>query len=142
MKAIRRQLKSQILDSLKSFPAVYINGPRQAGKTTLVRELFADSFPARFITFDDVLEQAAAVRNPYNYLKQSGTPLIIGEVQMVTELFRPLKKLIDEQRNQALKGGSANGNYLLTGSANLMALPELAHAMVGRMATLTLLPLY
>lgn len=141
MKAILRQIQSQILESLKSFPVVYINGPRQAGKTTLVKELLASRFPAQFITFDDVLERAAAMRNPYTYLKESGTPLIIDEVQMVPDIFRPLKKLVDEQRHQALKGGSANGHYLLTGSANLIALPELANAMVGRMATLTLLPL-
>lgn len=140
MKAIHRTLEARILESLQFFPVVYINGPRQAGKTTLARELL--NFPARFITFDDTLERAAAMRNPYTYIKESGTPLIIDEVQMVPELFLPLKKLVDEQRGAALSGeGTANGNYLLTGSANLLAIPELAHAMVGRMATLTLLPL-
>lgn len=142
MKAIKRQLQPFILEALQSFPAVYINGPRQAGKTTLVKELLARDFNAKFITFDDTLERAAAMRNPFSYIKESGTPLIIDEVQMVSELFRPLKKLVDEQRQDALHGGgSANGRYLLTGSANLMAIPELADAMVGRMATLTLLPL-
>lgn len=142
MRAIQRGLQAPILAALKSFPVVYINGPRQAGKTTLVHELLAKKFPARFITFDDALERAAAMRNPYNYIKDSGTPLIIDEVQLVPELFRPLKKLVDEQRRDALSHhSSANGHYLLTGSANLMAIPELANAMVGRMATLTLLPL-
>ncbi len=142
MKAINRQLQPHILDALRSFPAVYINGPRQAGKTTLVKKLLAKDFKARFITFDDALERAAAMRNPLGYIKESGTPLIIDEVQMVRELFRPLKRVVDEQRQEALdRDISANGHYLLTGSANLMAIPELADAMVGRMATLTLLPL-
>lgn len=142
MKAIKRQLQPLILEALESFPVVYINGPRQAGKTTLVKELLAKEFKAKFITFDDTLERAAATRNPFGYVQESGTPLIIDEVQMVPELFRPLKKLVDEQRQDALRGdSSANGHYLLTGSANLMAIPELADAMVGRMATLTLLPL-
>lgn len=142
MRTIKRALEERILETLPAFPAVYINGPRQAGKTTLVRQLLSRDFPARFITFDDALERAAAMRNPYNYIKESGTPLILDEVQMVPELFRPLKKLVDEQRQAALaEGGSANGSYLLTGSANLLAIPELANAMVGRMATLTLLPL-
>ena len=44
MKAIKRQLQPYILDALKSFPVVYINGPRQAGKTTLVKELLAKDF--------------------------------------------------------------------------------------------------
>jgi predicted AAA+ superfamily ATPase len=142
MKIINRQLQSLIVDCLHTFPAVYINGPRQAGKTTLVRQLLAQTFAAKFITFDDALETAAAMRNPYSYLKNSGSPLIIDEVQMVPALFRPLKKIIDEERHEALiRDLSANGHYLLTGSANLLALPELADAMVGRMATLTLLPL-
>lgn len=142
MKTVQRHLETHILESLKFFPVVYINGPRQAGKTTLVQQLLASKFPAYYITFDDVLERAAAIRNPYAYIKESGTPLIIDEVQMAPELFRPLKKLVDEQRQAALLSkASANGHYLLTGCANLMAIPELANAMVGRMATLTLLPL-
>ena len=143
MKAIKRLLQPSVLESLKSFPVVYINGPRQAGKTTLVSELLATPPEGKFITFDDALERAAAMRNPYSYLKESGVPLTIDEVQMVPEMFRPLKKLVDEQRRGALKGKntSANGHYLLTGSANLISIPALANAMVGRMATLTLLPL-
>ncbi len=142
MKTIKRQLQPYILDALKSFPVVYINGPRQAGKTTLVKELLATDFKSKFITFDDGLERSAAMRNPYSYIKESGVPLIIDEVQLVPELFRPLKKLVDEQRQNALTNeSSSNGNYLLTGSANLMAIPQLANAMVGRMATLTLLPI-
>lgn len=143
MKAIKRNLQPLILEALACFPAVYINGPRQAGKTTLVRELLAKDFTSKFITFDDTLERAAAIRNPLSYVRESGTPLIIDEVQMAPDIFRPLKMLIDEQRQEVLgsNNASANGNYLLTGSANLSVIPELANAMVGRMATLTLLPL-
>lgn len=141
MKIIQRHLHSRILEARQAFPVVYINGPRQAGKTTLVQQ-FAKA-KSHFITFDDVLERAAAKRNPLNYLKQSGNPLTLDEVQLVPELFRPLKILVDEQRYQALTSDAEppNGNYLMTGSANLLAIPELADAMVGRMATLTLLPL-
>ncbi len=142
MKVVKRQLQPLILEALKFFPAVYINGPRQAGKTTLVRELLAKNFKARFITFDDILERTAAQRNPLGYTRESGTPLIIDEIQMVPEIFRPLKILIDERRYEALRSGhSANGHFLLTGSVNLRVIPQLADAMVGRMATLTLLPL-
>ena len=82
MKAIERRLQRLILGALKTFPAVYINEPRQAGKTTLVRELLAKDFKAEFITFDDVLECVAAIHNPLGYIGDSGTPLIIDEVQM------------------------------------------------------------
>ncbi|MCY4151456.1 MAG: ATP-binding protein [Aestuariivita sp.] len=142
MKPINRQLKPLVLDALKYFPAVYINGPRQSGKTTLVCDLLADDFRAKVITFDNLLERSAAQRNPLSYIRESGKPLIIDEVQFAQEIFRPLKILIDEQRQEALHNDTnPNGLYLLTGSANLAVIPELANAMVGRMATLTLLPL-
>lgn len=143
MRTVQRHIQDSILEYLEIFPVVYINGPRQAGKTTLVRELLSGSFGGKFITFDDALERGAATQNPQSWLRDLGYPLIIDEVQMVPELFRPIKKLVDEQRYAALQAGekeTANGHYLLTGSANLMALPALADAMVGRMGTLTLLP--
>lgn len=108
MKALQRALVPRVLDALKGFPAVYINGPRQAGKTTLVKMLLGSEFEADFVTFDDTLERAAAVRNPLGYLKESGKPLIIDEVQLVPGLFRPLKRLVDERRETALRGGGTN----------------------------------
>jgi predicted AAA+ superfamily ATPase len=73
-------------------------------------------------------------------MRESGTPLIIDKAQMAPDIFHPLKILIDEQRQEAL--GSKNRLTIIicwTGSANLMVIPELANAMVGRMATLILL---
>ncbi len=143
MKIIHRSIEKTVLNTLESFPAVYINGPRQAGKTTLVKDILSNQFKGAFVTFDDALERSAAARNPLIYLREAGYPLIIDEVQMVPELLRPLKMLIDEQRSTALQSDNVkpNGHYLLTGSANLMVMPELANAMVGRMATITLFPL-
>ena len=129
MNIIHRDIENTVLKALEVFPAVYINGPRQAGKTTLVKDLLANQFGGKFVTFDDALETSVAIHNPLTYLKESGYPLIIDEVQMVPEIFRPLKMIIDEQRSIALKEGKKpNGRYLLTGSANLMVMPELADA--------------
>ena len=142
MNLVKRHIQPLVLNALKAFPVVYINGPRQVGKTTLVKMLLAKDLKAKFITFDDALERVAAMRNPMHYLKESGTPLIIDEVQRVPEIFLALKKLVDEHRQKSLFGkGSSYGCYLLTGSVNLATTPGLANAMVGRMATLTLLPL-
>ncbi len=142
MPIISRKIENTVLDTLKSFPVVYLNGPRQAGKTTLAKVLLNKKFKANFITFDDWVERVAAKQNPLEYIQAIGTPLIIDEVQLVPEIFRPLKKIVDENRQKGLiENLNSNGQYLLTGSANLVAMPELANAMVGRMATLTLLPL-
>ena len=144
MTIIKRAITDLVHQDMRAFPAVYVNGPRQAGKSTLVRELILPHFPrAHYVTFDDVMERATAARNPAEYLQNAGHPLVIDEVQMVPELFRPLKKAVDEARLAKLKSGNSkpNGRYLLTGSANLTAVPALANAMVGRMGLRTLYPL-
>jgi len=142
MQLKRRSIESRVLRALDIFPAVYVNGPRQAGKTTLVRVLLSKQFKGKYVTFDDPLEKSAAMRNPQLYLSDCGYPVIIDEIQMVPEIFRPLKMQIDEQRYECLTSGQEqpNGRYLLTGSANLWATPKLADAMVGRMGITTILP--
>ena len=79
MKALQRAVMPRVIDALQSFPVVYINGPRQAGKTTLVKTLLRSRFDAAFITFDDALERAAAMRNPLQYLCASdGSRGVLG----------------------------------------------------------------
>lgn len=139
---IKRYLNSDIISDLGFFPVVYINGPRQAGKTTLAQQWHFLNKGSVFLSFDRALEKAAASRNPLNYIESSGTPLIIDEVQLVPEVFRSIKLIVDQRRFMLLQEGRrASGLFLLTGSANLLAFPALADAMVGRMSTRTLLPL-
>ena len=144
MNYIRRFQETRVLDTMKAFPATYISGPRQAGKTTLVRDILADRFDGRYVTFDDIIERNAAMRNPGGFVSGLGDRATLDEVQMVPEVCRALKKEIDERRRGGVAGtaaGNTNGIFLLTGSASLRALPELADAMVGRMGAVTLLPL-
>jgi predicted AAA+ superfamily ATPase len=136
---IKRQLSAKILEALTVSPIVLVNGPRQAGKTTLVQLLAANQYEADYISFDDATYIAAAASNPTAFLEQRNKPLIIDEVQMVPEIFRPLKIIVDNLRYK--DKANCNGRYLLTGSANIMALPKLSDALVGRMAILTLYPL-
>lgn len=136
---LERKLSTQVLEALKSAPVVFVNGPRQAGKSTLVQLLARKSWPAEYVTFDEASQMGAAMANPEIFLRAYDGHLILDEVQMVPELFRVLKVLVDEARLENQK--TANGRYLLTGSANIMALPMLADALVGRMNILTLLPL-
>lgn len=136
---IKRKLGKNILDALPAFPVVYVNGPRQAGKSTLVRKLAARQWPADYVTFDEATMLGAAEANPESFLRAYKNRLILDEVQMAPGLFRVLKILADEARLTDKE--SANGRYLLTGSANIMALPELSDALVGRMCVLTLYPL-
>jgi hypothetical protein len=136
---IERKLSTRILDALQAFPVVYVNGPRQAGKSTLVQNLAAKEWPADYVTFDDATMLGAAEANPESFLRAYKEKLILDEAQMAPGLFRTLKVLADEARRN--NKASANGRYLLTGSANIMALPKLSDALVGRMSVLTLYPL-
>lgn len=139
MTFIQRKIAHDILDALQRMPIVFVNGPRQAGKSTLVRTLSQVDWPATYLTFDEPSLLGAAQANPEIFLRAYGKALIIDEVQMAPDLFRILKKMVDEWRLENHE--TANGHYLLTGSANILALPKLADALVGRMEVITLYPL-
>ena len=142
MKTFPRHIAPVIRDALKVSPVVFLNGPRQAGKSTLVQNIASEignnKNPVNYISFDRPTQMAAAAAAPENFLSSYEGMMIIDEVQMVPELFRALKTVVDELR---LKNKSrANGKYLLTGSANILALPKLSDPLVGRMSVLTLYP--
>ena len=107
-----------------------VNGPRQCGKTTLVREFTSKN--RTYITLDDdtVLE---SVRNDPSGFMRSLDMAIIDEVQRAPELLRAIKKSVDTDRRP--------GRFLLTGSADVLALPQVPESLAGRMETITLLPL-
>lgn len=126
---ITRHLAPALRESLADTPAVLINGPRQCGKTTLVQQ-FAG--PLSYFTLDDPNLLAAVRQDPMGFARQLDRA-IIDEVQRAPELLLALKLVIDQDRRP--------GRFLLTGSANLMALPRIADSLAGRMALHTLLPL-
>jgi len=134
-----RWLAPILSECCRGSPAVFVNGPRQAGKSTLVKELLEMPFEAAYISLDDLTTRAAAENDPIAFLRNYKGSVIIDEVQLVPGLFRSIKIVIDELRHAHRK--SANGRFILTGSANVLALPALSDALVGRMRILTLLPL-
>jgi len=135
---IKRQLTNRILNALDMFPVVFVNGPRQAGKTTLAKYLAKTRWPAEYVNLDDFNMAWIAESNPESFLR-AYDKLVVDEIQFVPQLFRPLKMLVDEARQTDRE--NANGRYLLTGSSNIMTLPELSDALVGRMSVLSLYPL-
>ena len=138
MTQVNRHIQSKLLKVLDFSPIVYLNGPRQAGKSTLVQKISKEDFPAEYVTFDSITQMSAAVSSPETYLKQRSGSLIIDEVQLVPEIFRSLKVVVDELRQGNVK--KLKGLFLLTGSANIMALPKLSNPLVGRMSVMTLYP--
>ena len=133
----KRTLTKTLEKTIGERPLVYLNGPRQVGKSTLAGKISSGK-KHHYITFDAPLLLAAAKNDPANFVNTLPEDClnIIDEVQMAPEIIPYLKIRIDERR----KAGEKSALYLLTGSANLMALPELAGALVGRMSILTLYP--
>lgn len=142
MKYQTRHITNRLKKALEVTPIVFLNGARQTGKSTLVQEIAPQigkfGHPAQYVTFDRPTYMAAASAAPEAFLTGYDLPLIIDEVQMVPELFRTLKVVVDELRT--VENANVNGRYLLTGSANILALPKLSDPLVGRMSVLTLYP--
>lgn len=124
-----RKLKNRMEIAMRDTPVVLINGPRQSGKTTLVKE-YSSSLP--YFTLDDDNLLNAVKQDPIGFINQLDKA-IIDEIQRAPELLRAIKFSIDNNRKA--------GRFLLTGSANLLALPQIGDSLAGRMEILTLLPL-
>ena len=131
MAIIPRHIEPRLQTVWQAFPAVFLEGPRQAGKTTLVTKL-ARERGATYVTLDDLDTLAAARSDPEGFLAGLGRPLVLDEVQRAPELLLALKASIDRAR--------LPGSFLLTGSANVLALPRVTDALVGRLSVLTLYP--
>lgn len=142
MAHIPRHITKRLLEALRISPIVFLNGARQTGKSTLVNELAKEigrnNTPASYTTFDRPTVMAAATSAPEAFLAGYLKPLIIDEVQLVPEIFRALKIAVDNDR--LANKEPVNGNYLLTGSANILSVPKLSDSLVGRMNILTLYP--
>ena len=125
-----RRLESRIAEAMADTPVVLLAGPRQAGKTTLVRQMSGAGM--RYLTLDDELTLMSARDDPVGMIR-SLDRAVIDEIQRAPQLLLAIKKSVDEDRRP--------GRFLLTGSANLMAAPKVADSLAGRMETLLLLPL-
>lgn len=129
---VNRTISKKLRSALARSPITLLTGARQTGKTTLVKHIAKDNNFA-YITFDDVSALAAAQSDPQGFISALSKPVILDEVQRAPEIFLPLKKIIDEQREP--------GQFLLTGSANPLLIPRLGDALVGRMEFVKLYPL-
>ncbi|MCB1117509.1 MAG: ATP-binding protein [Chlamydiia bacterium] len=128
----KRWIQDLICEAMTDTPVVFINGPRQAGKSTLMQQLASSE--SQHVNFDDLNVLQFAREDPVNFLANyEDCPLHIDEVQRVPSLFPTIKLLVDKNRRP--------GHFLLTGSANVLLLPQVAESLAGRMETLTLYPL-
>src|SRR6266705_1281155 len=127
-----RHLVPALEAALADTPVVLVVGPRQAGKTTLCR-LVAQHRGARLLSLDDAATLAAATTDPTGFIAAIDGRVVLDEIQKAPALLPAIKLAVDRRRDP--------GRFLLTGSADVLALPRVSESLAGRMEVLTLWPL-
>lgn len=126
---IERILKKKILDLAGKYPVVTLTGPRQSGKSTLLRHSFPDY---TYVSLEDIDMREFATVDPRGFLSTYNTHVIIDEAQRVPTLFSYLQTHVDLQDD--------NGMYILSGSHNFLLTENVSQSLAGRTAILKLLP--
>ena len=127
---LQRHAQSRLARMAQSFPVVVVTGPRQSGKTTLVKTAFPDR---PYLSLEDLDVRARVMSDPRGFLRQHADGVVLDEVQRVPQLLSYLQTQVDEQR--------LPGRYILTGSQNLLMTEQISQSLAGRAAYLDLLPL-
>ena len=127
-----RSLEPVLRQAASEFPAVVLSGPRQSGKTTLLKHMFGGEYSYLSLDLPDV--RAAALEDPRSFLANFSPPVIFDEVQYATDLLPYIRERIDARRHEP-------GQFLLSGSQNLLLLESVTESLAGRAAILRLLPM-
>ena len=127
-----RALEEHVRSSLAAFRVTVVNGPRQSGKTTLLRAVTRDR--GTYVTLDDDAERARALHDPRAFLERRAAPMAIDEVQRGgDEVVLAIKAAVDRD--------DARGAFLLAGSTRFLSVPTLSESLAGRAEILDLWPL-
>lgn len=120
-------------EALRYARVVLLLGPRQAGKSTMLRELHRRRAVGRVLTLDDDFTRQGALSDPTGFAAALGRPVAIDEVQRAPDLLLAIKQIVDRD--------TSAGQFLLTGSANILTAPRVLDALTGRTDIVTLWPL-
>lgn len=129
---IPRHAAALVAESLEDSPVTLIHGPRQCGKTTLA-QLAGEPLGYSYLSLDDDVARTAAQSDPLGFATGLPDRVVLDEVQRVPTLFSGLKMVVDRQR--------IPGRFILTGSTNVLLVPNLADSLAGRMQIVRLHPL-
>ena len=130
MAYFNRDIEKAIITASKLYPVVVVTGPRQSGKTTLVKHLFRD-MPYINLEFPDVSEMIQS--DPKAFFNKYKDGVVIDEIQRVPELIRYIQGIVDEIKKK--------GMFILTGSNQFLLLNKITQSLAGRVALFKLLPL-
>lgn len=127
---IQRLLEKTLKKALKTFPAVFIGGPRQSGKTTLAKKVLGSTH--NYVSLDALDVRSFAIEDPRGFLEYNRSPLILDEIQNAPQLLSYIKAQIDKNRKP--------GNWVLTGSQQWSLMKGISETLAGRVAVLHLHP--
>lgn len=127
---IPRHLQPELVRAAGEMPVVTVTGPRQSGKTTLVRAAFPH---ADYVSLEDPQTRSEALGDPRGFLARLGRPAVIDEAQRAPDLFSYIQVGVDETGEP--------GQFILSGSQDFLLLRSLSQSLAGRAAVLRLLPL-
>jgi uncharacterized protein len=125
---LKRTLENQILKASKAFPVVLISGPRQVGKTTVLKNIEANN--RTYVTLDNPMLRALAQDDPAIFLQRFKRPILIDEIQYAPQLFPYIKMEVDENKQP--------GDFWLTGSQQFHLMKNVSESLAGRVAILRL----
>lgn len=126
---IERKLTKRLLTSAQKMPVITLTGPRQSGKSTLVKQAFPSY---QYVNLERPDQRAFAREDPNGFLAQYPGKVVIDEIQYAPELPSYLQVLVDEE--------DTPGRFILTGSQNLLLMQQVSQSLAGRTAMFTLLP--
>ena len=129
---IRRYLSGTVLEVIKTFKVLYLGGPRQVGKTTLLHHL-AKELAINYVSLDDIGVRQTAKNDPKLFIEDHPAPLLIDEIQYAPELLSYIKIKVD--------ASDKRGQYWLTGSQQFKVMRNLQESLAGRVGILNLLGL-
>ena len=130
MKFIERAITGKLLDMASKFPALFLTGPRQSGKSTLLKALFNKNF--EYVTLEEKDTRDFALNDPRGFLDSFMDRLIIDEAQRAPDLFSYIQTKVDEK--------GSPGMYILSGSQNFLMMRSISQSLAGRVGILSLLP--
>lgn len=128
---IHRALEKLLKTALEQFPVCLITGPRQAGKSTLLKNFLQNT---TYVTLDDPLHRAMANQDPELFLTSFPAPVVIDEIQYAPNLLSYIKMRVDTNRRLM-------GQYILTGSQVFQLMKNVSESLAGRIAIFHLYPL-
>ena len=129
MEYISRNLEAVVMQVTKEFPAVLVTGPRQVGKTTMLKKLMEDT-DRKYVSLDDLNERSLAKNDPELFLQAHKPPILIDEVQYAPELFPYIKIYADSHHEP--------GAFWLTGSQVFQMMKGVQESLAGRVAVLSM----